>query len=98
MIWVSDRFGGVITRAGMTLIVICLLVSVAQAQTPVTPPGAGTSGNPYQISQLGHLAWMCGHRWADSPRYYKFMTDIDASATASWNGGAGFNRRARALV
>ena len=86
-----DRVWGVITRAGMTLGVICLLVSAVQAQTPVMPPGGGTSANPYQISQLGHLVWMTDRSaWSDIPRYYKFTKDIDASVTASWNGGAGF--------
>ena len=57
----------------------------ARAQTPVTPPGSGTSTNPYQISELGHLAWMSNTAGGSAIRYYTMTADIDASPTAEWN-------------
>ena len=57
----------------------------AYAQSPVTPPGSGTSASPYQISQLGHLVWMGNNASSSSGKYYTMTANIDASATATWN-------------
>jgi hypothetical protein len=72
---------------GFVLVVLLALASSTLAQ----PPGGGTSVNPWQISQLNHLDWMRRNIWVStSGQYYKLMNDIDASVTASWNGGGGF--------
>jgi hypothetical protein len=66
------------------------------AQTAVPPStGDGSSGSPYQITELGNLVWL--HDQAATPvnastnktngKHYKLMNDIAASATASWNDG-----------
>lgn len=55
-----------------------------------SPSGDGTAGNPYQISQLGHLVWMGDNVGSSSGKYYSVKNDMDASATAGWNGGKGF--------
>ena len=48
--------------------------------------GNGTAENPYQISNVSQLQNMS----ADLRAHYTLINDIDASETASWNGGAGF--------
>jgi hypothetical protein len=54
-----------------------------------TPQGSGTSGDPYQIATLTDLRWLSEHSgYWDS--HFIQTTDIDASATSSWNGGEGF--------
>lgn len=56
----------------------------------VQPSGAGTSGDPYLIASLDNLQWMSetSSSW-DS--YFRQTADINASATAGWNGGAGWS-------
>ncbi len=61
----------------------------ALAQAPVTPAGAGTEADPYQISQLGHLVWMGDNVGSSNGKYYTMQNDIDATTTTSWNGGEG---------
>lgn len=61
------------------------VADAAYAQSPVTPPGSGTSADPYLISQLGHLVWMGNNVGSSSGMYYSMTADIDASATAGWN-------------
>ncbi|NTV54913.1 MAG: hypothetical protein HGA16_00210 [Candidatus Moranbacteria bacterium] len=53
---------------------------------PAAYAGAGTSGDPYQVSDLAGL--QCMSRSLSS--YYVLTADIDASETAAWNSGAGF--------
>jgi hypothetical protein len=48
--------------------------------------GDGTSGNPYIIEDVWDLQNMSGKLGA----HYVLKNDIDASATAGWNDGAGF--------
>jgi len=67
-----------------------LVLSAAFAQTPVVPAGSGTEGNPYQISQLGHLVWMSTTVASSSGTYYTVQNDIDASETTNWYSGDGF--------
>jgi hypothetical protein len=85
-----NRFARRIVSFGMTLVVAMTMAISARAQTPVTPSGSGTAGDPYQISELGNLVWMKQNASTSSGKYYKLMNDIDASATAGWNAGAGF--------
>ncbi len=69
-----------------------------QSQTAVATLGSGTIDNPYQISSLENLFWLCAPndvlpvpdestRWS---KYYVQTTNIDASSSAKWNEGKGF--------
>ena len=78
------------TRWMLRVILCAVLANVVLAQGPVKPSGAGTAGNPYQISQLGHLVWMGNNVGTSSGTYYTVQSDIDASSTTNWNNGAGF--------
>ena len=49
--------------------------------------GSGTAMYPYEISKVEHLQNISEHLDA----YWILWTDIDASATSGWNGGAGFD-------
>ena len=60
------------------------------AQTAVQPPGSGTAETPYEISTLDHLYWLSQNE-TEWDKVYVQTADIDASATASWDGGAGFS-------
>ena len=59
----------------------------------VAPPSAGdgTAGNPYQIATLDNLYWLSQTTtvWG-SNTYFIQTADIDATSTASWEGGKGF--------
>ncbi|MCG8697339.1 MAG: hypothetical protein MI922_04740, partial [Bacteroidales bacterium] len=48
--------------------------------------GDGTSSNPYQIATVEQLQLMKNNDTA----HYRMVNDIDASATSTWNDGAGF--------
>jgi hypothetical protein len=48
--------------------------------------GAGSSGNPYQITNCDQLQEMNNNLAAN----YILVNDIDCSATSTWNSGAGF--------
>ncbi|ROL60272.1 hypothetical protein D9V86_09605 [Bacteroidetes/Chlorobi group bacterium ChocPot_Mid] len=48
--------------------------------------GSGTSGDPYQITNVNQLQEMKD----DLDAYYVLMNDIDASVTSTWNNGQGF--------
>jgi hypothetical protein len=58
---------------------------------PIYPfAGNGTSGDPYQISDLSELRELSesSSLW---DKHFIQTADIDASATSSWNGGEGFS-------
>ena len=50
-------------------------------------PGDGTRSNPYEISNVSELQAIEG----DLDANYTLVTDIDASNTAQWNNGSGFD-------
>jgi hypothetical protein len=83
-------FSRSLARASLACIMYLAAECSARAQAAVEPPGEGTALSPYQISQLGHLAWMGEHAYESSGRYYDLQNDIDASDTTNWNSGAGF--------
>jgi len=60
-----------------------------QIETPVVEhlmDGTGTEADPYQATDLDDL-----QNVGEYPhRHYQLATDIDATATQDWNGGAGF--------
>jgi hypothetical protein len=55
---------------------------------------AGTSENPFLISQFGNLVWLSENNefWGDSQEsfYFEQTQDIDASESLSMNNGSGF--------
>ncbi len=50
--------------------------------------GSGTAADPYQIADVDQLQAMKG---APNTSHFILVQDIDASATAGWNGGQGFD-------
>ncbi len=64
-------------------------ITVQQEETSppaTTPPGDGlTTVTAYQISELSHLVWMQENTDKSFGKYYRLMSDIDASNTANWN-------------
>jgi len=54
------------------------------------PAGDGSSGNPYQVSELKHLSWI-SHTSDEWNEHFEQTADIDAAATSSWNNGSGFS-------
>ena len=60
------------------------------SDTAVVPGGTGTETDPYQISELGHLAWMSNTATDSVGCHYTLSNDIDATATKDWDNGAGF--------
>ena len=55
----------------------------------VPPAGTGTSIDPYQIDSLPNLYWMSQNGTKLDSNFVQ-TSDINASETKSWNGGAGF--------
>lgn len=59
--------------------------------------GSGTSSDPYEVATLDQLQCLGeNHQNASSPSDalssdYELVNDIDASTTADWNGGTGFD-------
>lgn len=82
------RRGGVATW--MCLMVITLWAASATAQELLIPRGRGTASNPYQISQLGHLAWIKAHVGSSHGKFYRMTRNIDARRSFQWYGGRGF--------
>jgi hypothetical protein len=80
----------VVAIGGLALAAL-LAASPAQAQDAVEPAGDGTAGNPFQITQMGHLVWMAATVDASAGKHYSLLNDIDASDTTNWNAGAGFS-------
>ncbi len=73
------------------LIIVLFICSALFSQT-ATPPsvGNGTTSNPYQIETLDNLYWLSQNVWSWSKHYIQ-TANIDAAATASWDGGNGFS-------
>jgi hypothetical protein len=80
-----------------TLAVITSLSATVQAQTnnqsiqvdvdPSDLPGDGTESNPYEISNISELQAIED----DLDANYELVSDIDASQTAQFNNGSGFD-------
>ncbi|MEA1986242.1 MAG: GLUG motif-containing protein, partial [Candidatus Marinimicrobia bacterium] len=75
---------------GIMLIMLLALSTGLMAQTTATAPdGSGTSGDPYLISNLAELSYVCQNLgdtdyWA-SGVYLKQDSDIDATQTQYWD-------------
>ena len=65
-------------------------VSFTTSFGAVLPVGAGTIGDPYQITSLENLYWISQNstEWS---KYYIQNANIDASSTSTWNSGAGWS-------
>ena len=63
--------------------------TVNDTDVTVTYEGSGTSGSPYLISNVTELQAV-GHNATTLQYHYALANNIDASGTASWNNGAGF--------
>lgn len=89
-------------RLGRTVLLVAALalLAIAAGTVPVAGqsdgpaevdvedlPGEGTEENPYEISNVSELQAM----EQDMLASYELVDDIDASATATWNDGAGFD-------
>ena len=57
------------------------------------PGGDGTEANPWRISNLTNLYWLSQTigAWAWNDNYFIQTANIDASASSTWDGGAGFS-------
>jgi len=89
-------------RLYFMLILLAFIITPLFCQTVARPPinftdtDAGTAENPYIIENLGNLRWLseCSEEWwidQDTQVHFLQTEDIDATETASWNGGAGFH-------
>lgn len=65
---------------------VLALFSLVPITSAFSGTGAGTSGNPYRISNCTQLQEVNN----DKTAYYILTGDIDCSATTGWNSGAGF--------
>jgi len=75
----------------IALVAATMVPGSALAQTPILPPGAGTSADPYLISQIEHLVWVEANSGSSSGKFYTVQNDIDATATVTWNSWTGFS-------
>ncbi|MFO8050482.1 MAG: PKD domain-containing protein [Thermoplasmatota archaeon] len=55
---------------------------------PFFSGGSGTASDPYKISNVTELQWMGNTSNLD--KHFILVNDINASATKTWNSGAGF--------
>lgn len=62
------------------------LVLLAASAKAFDGSGSGTAADPYQISTVNQLQQM----GLELSAHYILTNDVDATATATWNGGAGF--------
>ena len=74
-----------INRLIINFVMAVFLLSNTHALASFTG-GDGTSGDPYQIADANQLQEMKDHLSS----CFVLINDIDASATVSWNSGAGF--------
>jgi len=72
------------------LVVFSTLDAYATGEpTPTTPAGSGTSGSPYQITNIAELYWVTQNSssWG---AYFQQTADIDASGSSTWDTNQGF--------
>ncbi len=75
-----------------TFLLICLvwlLPFAIKAQTATQPAGSGTASDPYKIANIDNLYWVTQNSSSWDKDFIQ-TADINASATSSWDGGAGF--------
>ena len=69
-----------------TELVVLVVLTLCGSAWAFSGAGSGTEADPYVITTVQQLQEMQD----DLDAYYVLGNDIDASGTASWNGGAGF--------
>ncbi|MCF7826866.1 MAG: T9SS type A sorting domain-containing protein [Candidatus Marinimicrobia bacterium] len=81
------------------LAVMILMVVAGLSAGTYSGEGDGSSGNPYQIASLNDLLELSttSGDWA-AGKYFIQTADFDASATSTWNSGAGFSPIGNASV
>ena len=85
----AKKFVGRYLRAVLTAALL-LPTTWVWAQTATAPAaGDGSTANPYQIATLDNLYWLSQNSAAWTLNFLQ-TADIDASATAGWDGGAGW--------
>lgn len=77
-------------KSFLLFFLVWISLAFATAQTSTAPSGTGTSADPYLIANLDNLYWVTQNTASWSGKYFKQTADIDATATSSWAGGAGF--------
>ena len=72
------------------MLIVLLAMSTNLMAAGTQPSGSGTAVSPYQVSTLNNLLWISttSSSW---DKYFEQTTNIDASGTSTWNGGAGFS-------
>lgn len=70
------------------IMLIFILILIQKEVSAQFAGGDGSSGNPYQITNLTELNEVRNYRTAN--KYFILMNDIDARDTKNWNGGAGW--------
>ena len=71
------------------LVVLVFYSLTLFAQTATAPAGSGTIGDPYKIATLENLYWVTQNQSSWSS-YFVQTSNIDASSSSTWDGGAGF--------
>ena len=73
-----------------SLVLGFMLLMILVVSTGLMADGTEPTGNPRQVSTLDHLLWISttSSSWGDD---FIQTADIDASATSTWNSGAGFS-------
>jgi hypothetical protein len=73
------------------LLLLSILVFPLLGQT-ATPPtaGDGSVGDPWQLASLKNLYWLTQNS-SEWDMYFILMVDLDATATATWDGGQGLS-------
>ena len=87
-----SRIRTVAVGVGIAVVCLCLVgastVTAQQINVDANNlAGNGTADDPYQITNASELQAMED----DLDAHYELTTDIDASDTAQWNGGSGFD-------
>jgi len=83
------------TITKLTMLLMAVTMSMGLMAQTATPPSNyatsnGSSGDPYFISSLDNLYWLT-QTSGDWDKYFLQTTDIDATTTSDWDGGAGFS-------
>jgi hypothetical protein len=85
----TDSFTYAVTDATGDTDQATVTVDVVEAPTDVAPgdlPGTGTESDPYVITNVSELQAIED----DLTGHYVLGSDVDASSTTGWDGGAGF--------
>jgi hypothetical protein len=85
----TNKMHSVIAKMGNALLLLLFMLLITYRVAGQTfAGGTGTPADPYLIANVNQLQAI---RNAPNSVHFKLINDIDASATATWNGGQGFN-------